>query len=149
MAKTTRYRHFAASAFRDRPSFDCELHYNGLIQTLKLAPLSVINAPTFGGALGLSVGGSNPDDRLLDVLAIEDIPPRRMILAALYLLFRIKRQIPGVHALRISSLHVHTEHQLEIALDGEVIGNLSADFGVAGEALRVITPLDFEEIDDD
>ncbi len=108
----------------------------------------MINAPTFGGALGLSVEGSNPDDRLLDVLAIEDIPMRRMILAALFLLLRVKRQIPGVHALHVASLHVHTEHELEIALDGEIIGNLPADFEVAGEALRVITPLDFEDIDD-
>lgn len=45
-----------------------------------------------------------------------------MILAALFLLFRIKRQIPGVHALHISSLHVHSEHELEIALDGEIVG---------------------------
>jgi len=139
----------AAGAFRDRPSFDCELRYNGHSQTIKLAQLSVINAPTFAGALGLSVEGSNPDDRLLDVLAIEDIPMRRMILVAVFLLLRVKRPIPGVHALHISSLHVHTEHELEIALDGEVTGNLPADFEVAGEALRVITPLDFEDIDDD
>jgi hypothetical protein len=29
-----------------------------------------------------------------------------------------------------------------------IIGNLPADFEVAGEALRVITPLEFEDIDD-
>lgn len=138
----------AAGAFRERPSFGCELSYNGRTQTLELAQLSVINAPIFGGALGLSVDGSSPDDRLLDVLAIESIPLPRMILAALFLLLRIKRPIRGVHALHISSLHVHTDHEVDIALDGEIIGNLPADFEVAGEALRVITPLDFEDIED-
>jgi YegS/Rv2252/BmrU family lipid kinase len=139
----------AAYAFRDRPSFVCELHYDGHTHRLTLAQLSVINAPVFGGPLGLSIGGSSPDDRLLDVLAIEDIPLRRMILAALFLLRRIKRQVHGVQALHLSRLHVHAERELEIALDGEIVASLPADFEVAGEALRVITPLDFEDIDDD
>jgi diacylglycerol kinase family enzyme len=53
-----------------------------------------------------------------------------------------------VRALHVSSLRVHTDHPLDVALDGEIIGNLPADFEVAGEALRVITPLEFEDIDD-
>jgi diacylglycerol kinase family enzyme len=115
---------------------------------LTLSQLSVINAPVFGGSLGLSVEGSSPDDRLLDVLAIENIPARRMLLAALFLLLRIKREVAGVRALHVHSLHVHTEHPLDVALDGEIIGNLPGDFEVAGEALRVITPIEFEDIDD-
>jgi YegS/Rv2252/BmrU family lipid kinase len=138
----------AGNALRDRPSFQCELHHHGKTDTLTLSQLSVINAPVFGGTLGLSVQGSNPDDRLLDVLAVENIPARRMLLAALFLLLRVKREVAGVRALHVASLHVHTEHPLDVALDGEIIGNLPGDFEVAGEALRVITPLEFEDIDD-
>jgi diacylglycerol kinase family enzyme len=35
-----------------------------------------------------------------------------------------------------------------VTLDGEIRGTLPGDFEVAGEALRVITPLDFDDIDD-
>jgi diacylglycerol kinase (ATP) len=138
----------AASAFRERTTFGCELHHSGRAEKLTLAQLSVINAPVFGGALGLSVPGSNPDDRLLDVLAIEDIPARRMLLAALFLLLRISRPVAGIRALHVTSLHVHTGQPLDVALDGEVAANLPGDFDVAGEALRIVTPQDFEDIDD-
>jgi YegS/Rv2252/BmrU family lipid kinase len=137
----------AANAFRDRPAFDCELRYDGRSEKLTLTQLSVINAPVFGGALGLSVRGSDPDDRLLDVLAFEDIPVRRLLLAASFLLLRVRRPLAGVRAMHVSRLHVHTPRPLAVALDGEVAGQLPGDFEVAGEALRVITPLEFEDVD--
>jgi diacylglycerol kinase family enzyme len=33
-----------------------------------------------------------------------------------------------------------------MSLDGEVSGTLPADFVVVGEALRVVTPIDFEDL---
>jgi YegS/Rv2252/BmrU family lipid kinase len=138
----------ASNAIRRRPSFECDLYHDGGAEKVTLSQLSVINAPIFGGALGLSVAGSNPDDRLLDVLAFEDIPARRMLLAALFLLLRVKRQIAGVRTFHLARLHVHTEHPLDVALDGEIGGNLPGDFEVVGNALRVITPQDFVDVDD-
>ncbi len=148
-ARLGRFTYLAAasSALRGRSSFDCELHHDGGVEKLSLTQLSVINAPVFGGPLGLSVHGSHPDDRLLDVIAVEDIPARRLVLAALFLLLRVRRQVPGIRALHVASLHVHTDHPVEVALDGEIAANLPGDFEVAGEALRVITPLEFEDID--
>lgn len=145
-----RFTYLAASsgALRARRPFECELRYGGRAEKLTLTQLSVINAPVFGGALGLSVQGSNPDDRLLDVLAVEDLPARRLLVAALFLLLRIKRPLTGIRTLHISSLHVHTDHPLDVALDGEIAGTIPGDFEVAGEALRVITPLGFEDIND-
>lgn len=137
----------AASAFRDRPAFDCELRYDGHSEKLTLTQLSVINAPVFGGALGLSVRGSDPDDRLLDILAFEDIPAGRLLLAAAFLLLRIRRPLAGIRALHIRQLHVHTPRPLAVALDGEVAGRLPGDFDVAGDALRVITPREFVDVD--
>jgi hypothetical protein len=61
----------------------------------------VINAPIFGGALGMRIGGVNLDDRMLDVLAFEEVPLPRI-----------------------------------------------GDFEVVGEALHVVTPLDFQDVDD-
>jgi diacylglycerol kinase family enzyme len=96
----------------------------------------------------MRVGGSSPDDRLLDVFAVEDVPLHRIIRAAMFLVFQVKREVPGVRALHVQSLHVHTDRSLAVALDGEVIANLPGDFKVAGEALRVITPLEFADVDD-
>lgn len=138
----------ASRALRNRPSFDCEIHHAGRTERLRLMQLSVINAPIFGGALGLSLEGASPDDRLLDVLAIEDIPTHQLLLTAAILLLRSKRRVNGVRALHVDRLQVHTNEPLEVALDGEIIGSLPGDFEVAGEALRVVTPLDFDDIDD-
>jgi YegS/Rv2252/BmrU family lipid kinase len=134
-------------ALRERPTFECELTYDGGVEHLRLSQLSVINAPTFGGALGMRVGGSSPDDRLLDVLAIEDLPIHQVILAALFLILRVGREMAGVRALHVRALQVHTDTPLEVALDGEVTGTLPGQFEVVGEALHVVTPVEFEDVE--
>lgn len=142
------YAFAAALALRERSSFRCEITYEGKSERWELSHLSVINAPVFGGFLGMRVTGSSPDDRLLDVLAVEDLPIRRILIAAVHQLLRIRRPLKGVHALHVREMRVHTETELDVALDGEVLGKLPADFVVAGEALRVVTPLDFDDVDD-
>lgn len=140
------YAAAAAMALREHRPFECSLTYEGRTDRLGLMHLSIINAPVFGGFMGLRVRGSNPDDGLLDVLAVEELPAYRLILAAIHQLFHIGRPLKGVHALHVRKLQVHTERRLEVALDGEVLGRLPADFVVAGEALRVVVPLDFEDL---
>jgi YegS/Rv2252/BmrU family lipid kinase len=130
----------AAVAVRERPAFNCRLTSNGRTESLPLAQLSVINAPVFGGFLGLRVRGSNPNDLQLDVLAVEDLPSLRTILAGLYQLVRLKRPLKGVHASQTSDLLVEADEPLEVALDGEISGKLPCRFVAAGRALRVITP---------
>jgi diacylglycerol kinase family enzyme len=53
-----------------------------------------------------------------------------------------------VHAVHVSNLKVHTSQPLDVALAGGVTGTVPGDFEVAGEALRVVTPLDFQAVDD-
>jgi undecaprenyl-diphosphatase len=137
----------ALAALREHPAFECELHYGERSEHLTLSQLSVINAPIFGGALGMRVGGVNLDDQLLDVLAFEALPLHRIALAALFLLLHIKREVRGVHAVHVSSLQVQTGRPLDVALDGEVTGTVPGNFEVAGEALRVVTPLDFQNVE--
>jgi diacylglycerol kinase (ATP) len=138
----------AAQALRANESFDCELRYDGHHQRMRLVHLAVINAPVFGGFLGMRVRGANLDDRILDVIAVESLSRRRLLLAALQPILGIRRSIRGIHPLRVRSLRVHTTQTLDITLDGEVDGTLPAEFDVAGNALRVVTPTDFEDIDD-
>lgn len=130
----------AAVAVRERRAFNCRLTYDGQTESLPLAQLSVINAPVFGGVLGLRVQGSHPNDLQLDVLAVEDLPSLRTILAGLYQLVRLKRPLKGVHASHTSDLLVEADEPLEVGLDGEIAGKLPCRFIAAGQALRVITP---------
>ncbi len=44
--------------------------------------------------------------------------------------------------MRVPNLRVHVERPLDVALDGEITAKLPADFEVAPDALRVITPVD-------
>jgi YegS/Rv2252/BmrU family lipid kinase len=139
----------AATALRRRRAFGCTITSEGSSTTSQLMQLAVINAPVFGGFLGLKVRGSDPKDRRLDVLAVEELPPHRLIQAGLYQLFPIRRPVKGVRALQVPELQVDCDEGLEVALDGEVASRLPAGFCVAVEALRVVTPLAFETVDDE
>jgi YegS/Rv2252/BmrU family lipid kinase len=138
----------AMRAFGEREPFPCRLVIDGREKDLELIHLSVINAPVFGGFLGLRVRNSSVDDRLLDVLAVENVPYRRVLAAALEALLRVRSRLGGIQSFHVSRLDVHSQRRLDVALDGEVCGKLSASFAVAGEALRVITPRDFVDVDD-
>ncbi len=105
----------AVLALGETRSFPCEITYDGRTERWHLTHLSVINAPVFGGFLGMRVSGSSPDDRLLDVLAVEDLPVRRMLAVAVHQLFRIRKPATGVHALHLPEMRVHTEAALEVA----------------------------------
>ena len=91
----------AAYALRGVRPFNCTLYQDGSPEELSLLQLAVINAPIFGGPLGLSMDGSDPGDGLLDVLVVEDIPPWKALLAGVFLLLRINRRIAGIRALHV------------------------------------------------
>ncbi len=137
----------AARAVRGRTTFPCELRHAGGVERLQLVHLSIVNAPVFGGMLGMRVAGGDVDDRALDVIAVEHLPLRRLLLAGVYHLSGCTRAVPGIHTFSTAALQVHTDRPLEVALDGELAGTLPAEFTVAGEALRVLTPLTFVDID--
>lgn len=46
----------------------------------------------------------------------------------------------GVRVFRTRNLRVHVEHPMDVALDGEISASLPADFAVAADALRIVTP---------
>jgi undecaprenyl-diphosphatase len=129
-----------ARAVRRSKPFECELHYDGKTEKVQLVQLSIINAPVFGGALDLRVPGARLDDRSLVVIAVEQGSPVRLVLGALITILGRRREGFGVRALRTKELRVHVDRPLDVALDGEVVAKLPADFEVAAEALHVVTP---------
>ena len=130
----------AVYAVRERTTFTCTLEHDGVTDELDLLQLSVISAPVVGGALGLTVRGPHPAEHRLDVLAVEDVSPPKMLRAGLFLLLGINRTVPGVRALQVERLGVDSSHPLGLSLDGELDGNLPGQFEAIAGALRVVVP---------
>jgi diacylglycerol kinase (ATP) len=118
----------AVYALRARTTFTCTLRHDGIADELSLLQLSVISAPVIGGALGLTLRGPRPAEHRLDVLAVEDVPPPKMLRAGLFLLLGVHRPVRGVRALQVERLCVDSPHPLGLSLDGELGGNLPGQF---------------------
>jgi len=129
-------------ALRERPVFECDI---GDGERYRLIHLAVINAPVFGGPLDLQVPGSDPDDRMFEVLLVEELPMRRLLRSVLHLALGIGHQVRGVRMLRLSRLPVRSEQPLDVALDGEVRGRIPGTFEVVPNGLRVVTPASFKD----
>ncbi len=80
-------------ALQERPVFDCDI---GEGDRYRLIHLAVTNAPVVGGPLDLQVPGSDPDDRMFEVLLVEELPMRRLLRSVLYLAPGIGHRIRGV-----------------------------------------------------
>lgn len=130
----------AVYAVRERTTFKCTLQHDGVADELELLQLSVISAPVIGGALGLTVRGPHRGEHRLDVLAVEDVSPPKMLRAGLFLLMGINRSAPGVRALQVERLVVDSPRPLELSRDGELDGNIPGQFEMVAGALRVIVP---------
>lgn len=135
-------------AVRHRGPFTCELELDGKRSSLCLVHLSIINAPIFGGRFAFSIPGAHLDDRRLDVLAVENMPLYRIVLEAIYLLLRKRPNVGGIRLEHARRLRIHSEQPQQVTLDGELAGELPGDFVLVGEGLRVVTPVDFQDIDD-
>ena len=127
--------------------------------------VTVINAPIFGGQWGFALPNVSIDDRLLDIVVIEEIE-RWRINQALAQLFGKRGQgiasdaseateyapttgrhpanlinIPGFHHLQARGVLISTNADpRDVTLDGEVRGQTPIYAHVAEEHLRVIVP---------
>jgi diacylglycerol kinase family enzyme len=127
--------------------------------------VTVINAPIFGGQWNLSLPNVSLDDRLLDIVVIEEFEFGR-INAALARLFNTHPRdeganhgeqgdilspwqrhpanlinIPGIHHLQAKGVHIATDADpRDVTLDGEVRGQTPMYVHVASERLKVMGP---------
>jgi undecaprenyl-diphosphatase len=130
----------AARALRSYEPFECTIEHDGRQRTMSVVHLSVSNAPVFGGLLGMRVPGASMTDGRLDVIVAERLSIPRLALAVADTVVGRHRPVHRVHALRVESLRVSTPGRQEIALDGEVLGELPAEFSVLPSAVRVVVP---------
>jgi diacylglycerol kinase (ATP) len=131
----------AARALRAYEPFECTIEHGGRRETFPAVHFSVSNAPVFGGLLGMRVPGASMTDGLLDVIAAERLSIVRLALAMFDRSIGRHRPVHRVHALRAESLTVSAAGSQEIALDGEVIGELPVEFEIVPASVRVVVPL--------
>jgi diacylglycerol kinase (ATP) len=123
---------------------------------------TVINAPVFGGAWQLSIPGANLQDRLLDIVIIEDIDLEdlRASIANFFnqqappTAYPVNRQavpqqlreaeligLPGIHHVRAQGVVIKTNADpQDVTLDGEVRGRTPIDTHMAEPRLQVLVP---------
>jgi diacylglycerol kinase (ATP) len=136
-----------ALALRRFQPFEVTLTVDESRTPLRLLHLSVINAPVFGGRLELAIPGSEVDDRRLDVLAVENMPVRRLIAGGFAMLRGRRGPRRGVRILHVRHLHVHADTPLDVTTDGEMAGAIPGDFRLCTQTLSVITPRHFHDSD--
>ena len=129
--------------------------------------VTVINAPIFGGQWKLTVPNASIDDRLLDIVIIEEIEFGKLNHALAHYL-GIQRQddasgadephtfamarhpasltsIPGIHHFQAKGVFIVTnDGPRDATLDGEVRGQTPMYVHVAEERLRVLSPTSAE-----
>jgi diacylglycerol kinase (ATP) len=176
----------ALEVLRNHQSLDVELHFKGLAlpqtnnsqqsqgaaeqatdneqMTLRCRALqvAVINAPIFGGAWQLSIPGAKVNDRLLDIVVIEESATQGLSTKLAQFFDQQKlpftsptngevpsivhnpadvSHIPGIHHLQARSITITTgSDPQDVTLDGEVRGQTPAHIYLANERLRVIVP---------
>jgi diacylglycerol kinase (ATP) len=176
----------ALDIFRNHQTLDVEIHFEGLAlpqannltlqqglarqstsieQTslrCRALQVAVINAPIFGGSWNLSVPGAYLNDRLLDIVVIEDIDANSLG-TKLAQFFDVQKlpfvpqsngdapsiehnpadlsHIPGIHHLQAQGIIISTgADPQDVTLDGEVRGQTPAHISLASERLRVMIP---------
>jgi diacylglycerol kinase family enzyme len=125
--------------------------------------IAIINAPIFGGQLGLSVPNASISDRLLDIVVIEELELGRLgqILGRFFGAHNAHSAeedlppetngtkhhageltgLPGIHHIQAKGVIISTDHDpRDVTLDGEVRGQTPIYVHLADARLRIIVP---------
>jgi YegS/Rv2252/BmrU family lipid kinase len=131
----------AALALRSYEPFDCTIQCDdGSSKTFPVVHVSVSNATVFGGPLGMRVPGADITDARLDVIVIERLSVPRVSLAVADTFVGRHAPVRRVHTYQARSVRIDAEPGHEVAVDGEVAGELPAEFTITPAALRVVVP---------
>jgi YegS/Rv2252/BmrU family lipid kinase len=135
------YAYSALRALADwRPArFELELD-DGERLTYVGYSVGAANSKAYGGGM-YAAPGAELDDGVLDVVVAESMPKLRFLTSLLPKIFKGTHvEMPEVHVMRASRLHVDADRPFVIYADGDPIGATPATFTVEPRCLRVIVP---------
>ncbi|GAC1514267.1 MAG: diacylglycerol kinase [Chloroflexota bacterium] len=130
----------ALMALKHRQPFSCELEIDGTIERRQLLHLSIVNAPAFGGFLGLEIPGSSVEDQRLDVLAVTNRPLPQLLLTLLVIAVRRHADGRTLSLFHTRRVRVRPDKPLDVSLDGEICGQVPGDFVIFSRGLHVMAP---------
>lgn len=128
------------AALRQAEPFTCDVEVDGRRISMSLLQLGIVNAPVFGGLLHLELPQSSTDDHRLDVLAIEHMPIRRIILRALSVLLGRDGPVQGMRLYHVQEISVYPRQSQSVTLDGEIAATIPGSFSLRAEGLHVLRP---------
>jgi diacylglycerol kinase (ATP) len=132
------YLRASLKAIRDEDQRRVKLDLDGVEYDLRAVNVTVGNC-RYIGAGWLAAPKANPEDGLLDVVAIEDASVARMIsVAPPARTGEDYTEKEGVFAARAAHVRIEAEPALNFTADGELIGKSPTEFTVLPRSLKVV-----------
>jgi diacylglycerol kinase (ATP) len=136
---------YALGIFAALPEFrprdvEAELQRDEEPRRLRISAMMVVacNGWSYGGGMKMAPG-AQLDDGLLQVIAVEALPPL-LFLARLPLVYwGAHLDQPGVHALSVRRLALRAETETPLQTDGELVGALPATIEIVPGAVTALT----------
>lgn len=133
----------AARVFLNRRRYSVRVNADGRTETLQAYEVAVVNAPAYGGRLGLEVSVVDLKDRKLGIVVVGDIQMGAVARAALRVLQGRPFRIRGLQMFSAREASIETSECLQVTLDGEINGETPCIVRVLPNALRVYAPREF------
>lgn len=132
------YLRASLEAARDHRPRRVRLELDGVGHDLRAVNVTVGNC-RYAGAGWPAAPKANPEDGLLDVVAIEDTGVAGLLsLAPRALANGDYTEREGVFAARAANVRIEAEPELGFTADGEIIGKVPAEFTVLPRSLKVV-----------
>lgn len=132
------YLRASLEALGDHPVRDTRIVLDGVEHRLRAVNVTVGNCRYAGGGWP-AAPRANPEDGLLDLVAIQDAKAAELLSLAPKALLRADYlDEEGVFFARAESLRVESDPGLGFTADGELIGEEPAEFTVLPRALKVV-----------
>ena len=99
---------------------------------------TMANTPSFGGGLRIAPH-ARPDDGQLDCILADAMTQLRLARASLSLLRASHLELPEVHSMRVTNVHIESRPLADVYADGEFVCESPCEVRIAPGALRVLS----------
>ena len=130
----------AVEVYRHRKPFELRVTADGREEHFEAFEAAFVNAPAYGGPLGLEVAEADLVDRHVGVVVVTDMTWKTIALALPNALTHRSLQLPGIDMFSVRSARVDTAEPMPMTIDGEIEGSTPATIKSIPAALQVFVP---------
>jgi diacylglycerol kinase (ATP) len=117
-------------------SIDAEVHDFRQVWVMVVA-----NQPYFGGGIKISPL-SEPDDYALNILVVHDLPRIQLFLLFATVLWGGHLKLKSVKSFKARNLYFHTEQEVHIQADGEIVGKQNLHVDVSPKRIKIVSRME-------